>query len=58
VANNNTLDGSVLMQRAQAIKIIYYGFDDDGLAAIITDGQADGWVDNVAYSTGTPQLGI
>ena len=58
MANNNTQDQSVLMQRAQAIKIIYYGFDDDGLAAIISDGQTDGWVDGVAYSTGTPQLGI
>ncbi len=58
MAQNNTQDQAVLLQRAQAIKIIYYGFDDDGIAAIITDGVADGWVDGVAYSTSTPQLGI
>jgi len=54
VANNNTLDGAILAKRAQAMKIIYYGFDDDGLDAIISDGQTDGWVDGIAYSTSTP----
>ena len=54
MANNNTLDGTILAKRTQAMKIIYYGFDDDGLDAIISDGQTDGWVDGIAYSTSTP----
>ena len=54
MANNNTLDRTVLAKRAQAMKIIYYGFDDTDLDAVISTGQSNGFADGIAYSTSTP----
>jgi hypothetical protein len=53
---NNTNDPATLLQRALAMKIIYYGFDDADLATIISNGQSNGYVDGLAYSTGTPSV--
>ena len=53
---NNTNDPTTLLQRAMAMKIIYYGFDDADLATIISNGQTNGFVDGVAFSTGTPAV--
>jgi hypothetical protein len=54
VTANNTLDASTLAKRAQAMKIIYYGFDDTDLDTVITTGTANGFTDGIAYSTSTP----
>lgn len=51
---NNTLDPITITQRKLALKIIAFGFDDADLATIITNGQNNGFVDGIAYSTATP----
>lgn len=48
---NNTEDRVTLIKRALAMRIIYYGFDDTDLDAIISAGQSNGYADGVAYST-------
>src|SRR5438128_1166259 len=48
MAANNTQDGAVLHKRVQALKIIANGFADTDLDTVITDGEANGWVDGIA----------